>query len=652
MLDIKGKLKTLATLGCSETESEASNRVTIFTNVIVLVGWLMGASLCFQLPALGVPLKFMGGIIGSTVFSGIILYLNATHRRLAARLITLGFSFFIGWNSILVFGETFNGHYIFFTSVVYAILAFSKNDYRFRIGIIVLVISNFYLKDVFHYYNFQHLTGMTSTDLPFRILWTNSALFAIWVAVMVWVEKSKADQYEENLNEALTTIQKSKNKIQVIFDNINHGLMMVGDDLKVDEQYSIHTKNLFTQADPAHQNITEFLSTNTDLSDAQIANLQTSLDFCIGGDEFNWDLNSGHFPSSAEVSTANGHRYLSLSWSPVYDSGVVSSVIVSIEDVTEKKLNEQKVADQKATEQAVESLIQSIAQGGLALTRQFIDDLTLIHSQLQEIQSLQREPLLQRLHGLKGEARILNLQQLAGVIHNLETAITDTELKKLGSKKELQDFLQTSEQLIKASKKLFNSVNSSQGSEWSLDQYIGSLKIKIRHQLKASPSKLTLKMVAFEDGVRQWPPAYRKPVQTILLHAFQNAVDHGYLLQNATDDVKLKLKTYESQEWLHVEIEDFGAGLNLKVIQEKYEDLPASVKQTLHSPTDILFLNDFTTAQVATITSGRGVGLSAIKAEVDRLNGHISITNCEDHRGTRLALKIPKELKSSEKISA
>ncbi len=652
MLDIKRKIKTLATLGCSETETEASNRVTIFTNVIVLVGWVMGTSLCIQLPALGIPFKFLGGTIGSTVLSGVILYFNWRHRRFAARMTALGFSFFIAWNSIIVFGETFNGHYIFFTSLVYATLAFSRNDNRFRIGILLLVLSNFYLKDVWHYYGFQNLTGMTSTDLPFRILWTNSALFAIWVAVMVWVEKTKADQYEKSLNEALQTIQKSKNKIQVIFDNINHGLLMVGDDLKVDEQYSIHTKSLFTQVDPANKNITQFLSENTNLTDAQVANLQTSLDFCIGGDDFNWDLNSAHFPSSTEVLTDQGPRFLSLSWSPVFDHGVVSNVIVSIEDVTEKKLSQQKAADQKATEKAVESLIHSIAQGGLALTQQFVEDLKVILSQLKQSQNSEQELLLQALHSLKGEAGILKLQEMAGLIHNLESTILEVGLKDIESQTSLQNFQKTTNQLIKASKKLFGTVNSNQGAEWSLDQYVGSLKVKVRHQLKTSSSNLNLQMVSFEDGVGHWPQAYRKPVQTILLHAFQNAVDHGYLLPKSEDDIKLKLKTFECQDWFHIEIEDYGTGLNIEAIQKKYESLPASIKSTLSSPNDILFLDNFTTAKEATMTSGRGVGLSAIKTEVKELGGHISISNCKDHIGARIALKIPKSLKHTEKLSA
>jgi hypothetical protein len=56
---------------------------------------------------------------------------------------------------------------------------------------------------------------------------------------------------------------------------------------------------------------------------------------------------------------------------------------------------------------------------------------------------------------------------------------------------------------------------------------------------------------------------------------------------------------------------------------------------------ELVFRDGVSTAEDVTDVSGRGVGMSAVKAEVQRLGGHIAITT-ELGKGTRVELIVPR----------
>ena len=57
----------------------------------------------------------------------------------------------------------------------------------------------------------------------------------------------------------------------------------------------------------------------------------------------------------------------------------------------------------------------------------------------------------------------------------------------------------------------------------------------------------------------------------------------------------------------------------------------------------LVFIDGLSTRDVATDLSGRGVGMSAVKASVERLGGTVSIQS-EAGVGTRITLTVPKPI--------
>ena len=135
-----------------------------------------------------------------------------------------------------------------------------------------------------------------------------------------------------------------------------------------------------------------------------------------------------------------------------------------------------------------------------------------------------------------------------------------------------------------------------------------------------------------------------------LVHILRNAIDHGIepaevrKKNNKNEMGKIKLHAgYEGNEIIIV-IEDDGAGLNKEKILKKAIDR-GLVKMAPEQLTDreiwqIIFEPGFSTADVVTEVSGRGVGMDVVRRNLEKLRARIDIHSTLGG-GTKLSLRIP-----------
>jgi two-component system chemotaxis sensor kinase CheA len=139
----------------------------------------------------------------------------------------------------------------------------------------------------------------------------------------------------------------------------------------------------------------------------------------------------------------------------------------------------------------------------------------------------------------------------------------------------------------------------------------------------------------------------------VLIHAIRNAADHG--IESADERVKngkpkvgkIKMQFERFSQgtslWLKISIEDDGRGISPQKVRDKAIGLGLGqklVNLTDHEVLDCLFLDAFSTLEKETSISGSGVGLSAVRQEVERLGGKVRIDS-KLGRGTTLTLEIP-----------
>ena len=136
-----------------------------------------------------------------------------------------------------------------------------------------------------------------------------------------------------------------------------------------------------------------------------------------------------------------------------------------------------------------------------------------------------------------------------------------------------------------------------------------------------------------------------------LLHLVRNAVDHG--IENDEERcaagkaprATIWIRAHHQGSFVHIEVADDGRGMDPARLRERAVRLgflsPAAA-QALdgRDALNLIFLPGFSTAPEVTTSSGRGVGMDVVRANVGRLNGEIDVQS-EPGAGTRITIKLP-----------
>jgi chemotaxis protein histidine kinase CheA len=146
-------------------------------------------------------------------------------------------------------------------------------------------------------------------------------------------------------------------------------------------------------------------------------------------------------------------------------------------------------------------------------------------------------------------------------------------------------------------------------------------------------------------------------LQGPLAHLLRNAVDHGIEPpaeregRHKPREGALMIKAEQQGNTVFIELTDDGRGLDTEKIREAAlrkaiapaEELSAMGTAQLHQ---LIFRPGFSTREEATELSGRGVGLDAVRNQVQALQGSVEVQS-EPGKGTRFVLTMPAEMGST-----
>lgn len=134
-----------------------------------------------------------------------------------------------------------------------------------------------------------------------------------------------------------------------------------------------------------------------------------------------------------------------------------------------------------------------------------------------------------------------------------------------------------------------------------------------------------------------------------LLHIIRNSLDHGIeskevRLAKRKDPVGvISIKASTVGSYVQIEIEDDGAGLDVFRIRQKAIAQGLIKNQSVISDEEtyqLIFEPGFTTSELVTDVSGRGVGMDVVRKRVQEMRGSIEIYSEKD-RFTRFVLELP-----------
>lgn len=131
-----------------------------------------------------------------------------------------------------------------------------------------------------------------------------------------------------------------------------------------------------------------------------------------------------------------------------------------------------------------------------------------------------------------------------------------------------------------------------------------------------------------------------KLVFDVLLHLVRNAVDHGF----KTSEGKIEIRLKNKNENVCLIVADNGNGVDLeKVKASAVEKKLISGDENLseQATLDLIFQSELSTAEKLTEISGRGVGLDAVKSEIEALGGKINVKS-RAGKGTKFEILLPR----------
>ncbi|MCM1512898.1 MAG: chemotaxis protein CheA [Oxalobacter formigenes] len=133
-----------------------------------------------------------------------------------------------------------------------------------------------------------------------------------------------------------------------------------------------------------------------------------------------------------------------------------------------------------------------------------------------------------------------------------------------------------------------------------------------------------------------------------LTHLVRNSVDHGIetpdvrIANGKNETGKIFLSASHQGGNIVIEVNDDGAGLNREKILAKAQEngLPVSDNMPDSEVWNLIFAPGFSTAEVVTDVSGRGVGMDVVKRNITEMGGFVDIRSARG-MGTMLSVYLP-----------
>lgn len=136
-----------------------------------------------------------------------------------------------------------------------------------------------------------------------------------------------------------------------------------------------------------------------------------------------------------------------------------------------------------------------------------------------------------------------------------------------------------------------------------------------------------------------------------LVHIVRNSLDHGIEMPDVRRSLgkpaagNITIRATQEADRVVIEIIDDGKGIDPEVIKRlAYEkgliDSERLERLSDQEAVNLVFAAGFSTAEVVSDLSGRGVGMDVVKTAIEKVNGSIHLES-EKGKGTRISLSLP-----------
>ncbi|RYZ93142.1 MAG: HAMP domain-containing protein, partial [Proteobacteria bacterium] len=241
--------------------------------------------------------------------------------------------------------------------------------------------------------------------------------------------KAFSEEMTALVGEKTAALVLKNRKISAVMENITQGILTITPDHTIDPEHSKFMSNLFGSQTLSFGDLDaiKVLFAQSEMSTDKIDQVHETLKATIGEGDLNWDANENHLPRRVEFNftDARGHRIYDFNWSPMYNEAQeVSSILVSVQDMTDQIAAERKAAAAEKTAARLTSAITELAsQKAESVQRGLSDSIARITKVISSIKTdkFDSAELFRELHTVKGALRTLRFKEAAAIAHDAET---------------------------------------------------------------------------------------------------------------------------------------------------------------------------------------------------------------------------------------
>jgi predicted ATPase/HPt (histidine-containing phosphotransfer) domain-containing protein len=458
------------------------------------------------------------------------------------------------------------------------------------------------------------------------------------------------DNLERRVQERTTELSERNQDMRRVLDNVKQGLLTIDLEGRLAPEHSRVVDEWLGKFEP--QTLLQSYLARTDAR--FVEHFRLAFDQLVDG-ELPEDLLLDQLPTAL----GNGARRFQLSYEPIYAQGKLSGLLIVIDDVTEALRRARDEAEQRD----VLALCRHLSKDRAALLA-FFDENSGIVEDLTQCCKVDTDAK-RNLHTLKGNSAMYGFMTLAESCQTAEDAIAEgtvdashlqaiahcfaalrSNLASIAGDNAGERVEVSRETLRGLARELaagMPAVDATRAVERLLLEPVGASLERLGKYARALAARLgkaeprveIIDSGLFVDGKRA------APLFASLVHVIRNAVDHGLedraeRAATGKQDPVLTLGARLDHGEAVITIQDDGRGVDWDRVRERARarGLPASSSQDLVAA---LFSAEFSTRDEATSISGRGVGLAALQAEVERMSGRVTVDS-EPGRGTLFRL--------------
>jgi two-component system chemotaxis sensor kinase CheA len=461
------------------------------------------------------------------------------------------------------------------------------------------------------------------------------------------------DEELRHHNETLEqTVEARTRHIALILDSTGDGLISVDLDGTVRGQVSAAAAAWFGAPAPG-TTIWDYLAPGDQAAGMMMIGIQQ-----IADDFMPFELSADQMPRRIQ----RDGQVIELTWKQVIEDGRFVHLLVVASDITRRIAAEKAEAESREIQTIVGHILRDRAGFG-----RFVAETDAL---LADVRS-SRDPVVTKrvLHTIKGNTAIFGFTALAAAVHAIEDLLAEEPDRRVDA--EIADITAQWEQR-RAQVSEYFSEDLSNVIFLSRDEHSSFLRrleqredpkvlVPVVKSWQQEPVQRLLEKlgahavqiaerrgkqldVVVEAGALRVDSDQMNGFWSNLVHVVRNAVDHGIELPHVRVDAgkpaagTLRLSARQTGDGMEVEIADDGAGVDWDRVREKATGMGVRA-QTVDDLEAALFADGLSTASEVSDLSGRGVGMSAVRAACLAAGGEMGIES-ERGRGTTMRFRL------------